>query len=64
MKTTLTQQTIVALERRYNADNDLIPGAPLVTWTDSKIVEITDQLLAYILQLEQRIITLEKKQSA
>jgi hypothetical protein len=48
----MTQDKIKRLKQRYNPDNDLIPGAPAVTWADR-------QLLAIIEALEERVKELE-----
>jgi hypothetical protein len=31
---------VVRIEGRYNADNDIIPDAPVVTWTDMELLNI------------------------
>lgn len=36
---------IELLKRRYDGDNDLIPGAPVVTYADMELLMITKSLL-------------------
>lgn len=43
------------LKNQYNADRDLIPGAPLVTWTDRQLLEVIERLEARITTLEAQI---------
>ena len=52
---------IQAVERRYNAENDIIPGAPAVTYTDLQLLEIVKDLLETNKYLMARIEQLEKQ---
>jgi hypothetical protein len=37
---------------RYNGDNDIIPGAPVVTWADAQLAYILGLLLKKVEELE------------
>jgi hypothetical protein len=54
------QDSIETLRNRYNGDNDIIPGDPIVTWADEELVYIAEGLLERIEALEAK---LEKLQS-
>jgi SpoVK/Ycf46/Vps4 family AAA+-type ATPase len=36
------------IEHRYNPENDVIPGAPDVTWADSELMDAVKYLVAEI----------------
>lgn len=40
------------VERRYNPENDLIPNAPSVTYTDHVLIEVVKELLERIEKME------------
>jgi hypothetical protein len=40
------------IERRYNPENDLIPNAPRVTYTDHVLIEVIKELLERVEKLE------------
>jgi len=49
------------VERRYNADREVIPGGPDVTWADNEILDMVrtlaqavDQLQAQVKELQER----------
>lgn len=43
------------LERRYDGDNDLIPGAPDVTWADFQLLTIIKIQTKMIMDLQRQI---------
>lgn len=49
--------TLRELEDQYDPEHDIAPGIPLVSWTDSQLIEI-------IKKLERRIAKLEKQLAA
>jgi len=55
-----TERRIVAVQRRYDAEND-VPVGPAVTWADNQIASAVDDLLKYVYQLEKRIEKLEEQ---
>jgi hypothetical protein len=57
------EQTIERLNDLYNPERDLIIGAPRVTHTDYKIVEMISDLLSHVKALESRISELEDEAS-
>lgn len=46
---------IEQIERRYNAENDTIPDAPTVTWTDDAILTIIKELVNVIVTQQETI---------
>ena len=44
---------------RYNAENDIIPGAPMVTWADYSLAQCIEELEDRIYDLQRRIDKLE-----
>lgn len=60
-------QTIIIRERtekilgRYNPENDTIPGAPSVTWTDQQLMECIDRLVIVVEDLQDQIQALDEK---
>lgn len=49
------------LKRHYDADNDLIPGAPRVTWADNELIELIEILTNEVMDLRQRLKELDQK---
>ena len=49
------------LEHRYDADSDLIPGAPAVTWADNVLAEIVSYQQTEIALLTMRVEQLEHR---
>lgn len=43
------------ITRRYDGDNDVIPGAPSVTWSDMQLVEIANALLDFTVEQGKKI---------
>lgn len=61
---TLDQKTkfdIERIEQRYNGDNDIIPGAPVVTWADNELLVIIKKLIERIDLQHEEIIELRKQ---
>ena len=46
---------IEGIEDRYNADNDIIPNAPLVTWADYELLELIKYLLDEVEDLQKEV---------
>jgi hypothetical protein len=46
---------------RYDGENDLILGAPVVTWSDFELLDIISSLLAMVEDLQKQINDLEKE---
>jgi len=44
---------------RYNAENDTIPNAPAVTWSDNQVAEVVYSLIQQVQALTYRVATLE-----
>jgi hypothetical protein len=57
---TIETETTRAMNR-YNAENDIIPGTPVVTWADQTAYEQIIRLLHLVENLQQRVEELEKK---
>jgi hypothetical protein len=49
------EQMLEHWEARYNGDNDLIPGAPVVTASDMAALEMIRDLLCLIEELQDQI---------
>jgi translation elongation factor EF-Tu-like GTPase len=49
------KQMLEQWEARYNGDNDLIPGAPMVTASDMAALEMIRDLLCLIEELQDQI---------
>ena len=47
------------INHRYDAENDVTPGAPMVTWADYSLAECIEELESRIYVLERRINSLE-----
>ena len=43
------------VENRYDAENDLIPGAPAVTWADRKLLDMVLDLTQIVEDLQAQI---------
>lgn len=43
------------VEAAYNGDNDLIPGAPIVTWADHVLLQAVRDLTRRVGELERQI---------
>lgn len=43
----------------HDADNDTVPGLPIVTWADSQLLELIEILLNEVLSLKEKINQLE-----
>lgn len=52
---------IDGLKSHYDADNDLIPGAPIVTWADNELIELIEILMNEVMDLRQRLKELDQK---
>lgn len=52
---------VESIERLYNGDHDLIPGAPVVTWTDNQLACAITRMLTVIESLNDRIAVLENE---
>lgn len=48
----MIQTDIQQIKDLYNADNDVIPGTPRVTWTDRQLLDMIEILLDRIESLE------------
>jgi hypothetical protein len=44
----IIRNTIEQVERRYNAENDIIPGTPFVTWADHQLLELVHELAGIV----------------
>ena len=44
---------------RYNAENDIIPGAPMVTWAEYSLAQCIEELEDRIYKLERLVEALE-----
>ena len=55
-------QTIQRIHDRYDAERDVIPGAPAVTWADEQLAQAIDILLDRIFALQTRVKWLEDGQ--
>jgi len=51
----LIKAKIDIVGRRYNPENDTIPGAPIVTWADSYILDIIS-VMANVIETQQATI--------
>lgn len=60
VKTLKLMDIIGKIEGRYNGDNDLIPGAPVVTWTDNQLADALSRAVTIIEELNDRITVLEQ----
>lgn len=49
------------IQKKYDPENDTIPGAPAVTWTDMQLAYIADRLRHKVKELEARIEQLERE---
>ena len=47
------------IHARYDADNDMRPDGPPVTWAEEQLAQLIDRMKARIDALEQRIQALE-----
>jgi len=52
---TIIINDIEMIERRYNPENDTVPGQPSVTWTDNQLLNIARGLVD-IVRTQQEII--------
>ena len=52
MTTHYTDTLISTIRNRYNPENDVIPGAPMVTYIDWALLTIIDELKERIERLE------------
>lgn len=43
------------IEGRYNGDNDIIPGAPVVQWADMELVQIVKQPALMVEDLQTQL---------
>jgi hypothetical protein len=55
MDTNSIIRSVEKLKSRYNPENDLIPGAPQVTWSDYELLEICEYLLKQCWGLQAQI---------
>lgn len=49
------KRDIERIEGRYDAENDTIPGAPIVTWTDIQLLELIKELTRMVGVLQKQI---------
>ena len=54
------EQLLEHWEARYNGDNDLIPGAPVVTASDMAALDMIRDLLCLIEELQDKIDDLQE----
>jgi hypothetical protein len=57
------RREISRIESRYNGDNDLIPGAPIVTWADWSPLEIVKDLVDQVEDLQKTLADLGRNPS-
>lgn len=55
----LVLSKVQRINERYNPENDVIPGVPLVTITDFELLQLVESLLTRYAQLQKRVVTLE-----
>ena len=55
MNKSTRERIINELETEYNADNDLVAGAPRVTWADRIIFNLVIDLMEKVVKLEAEI---------
>lgn len=60
-RTTIIKNRIEAIERRYDPENDTIPGAPAVTWADGQLLDCIERLVDVVEDLQDQINTLQGK---
>ena len=53
-------EKVERLGGRYNAENDIVPGQPIVSWADMELAEAVNKLAEVVNELERRIEELEK----
>lgn len=58
----IIDRSVKAIEHRYNAENDIIPGAPAVTWADNELLEIIKHLVIVAEYLQDQIDQLKRLQ--
>lgn len=47
------------VQNRYDAENDVIPGAPAVTWADNQLAECVAELVNVVDKLKKELETLK-----
>jgi hypothetical protein len=52
---------IQSIEEGYDGDFDILPGHPLVNWTDKRLLEIVKQLNYKVRLLEEQVENLQNK---
>lgn len=57
------KQALERLQGRYNPENDIIPGAPDVTYSDHTLLESCVALIEEVEQLRERVTVLEEERS-
>lgn len=50
-----------ALANRYDGENDIIPNAPVVTYTDMQLLDMVGQLLNLVVDLTEQVNDLKDK---
>lgn len=53
------ESNLHTLDNRYDAENDIIPGAPKVTHTDWLLSDCIENLLMEVIALKKRMASLE-----
>ena len=51
---------VARLDWKYNPENDIVPGQPIVLWADMELAEAVKKLAEVVNELERRIEELEK----
>lgn len=62
-QTNRAKRTAEEIERRYDPECDIIPGAPMVTATEKRLLEMVLYLVAAIESLEKQVETIQEKMS-
>lgn len=52
---------IEKIHRRYNAENDTIPGGPMVTWAECDLAVVVGELFSTIETLQDAVIELDNR---
>jgi hypothetical protein len=54
-QTIIIKNHIESMERRYNPECDVIPGAPSVTWADEQLLYMIKHLVIVVEDLQDQI---------
>lgn len=52
------QSRLDSLETRYNPENDIVPGQPVVSYADIALLEVVRDLLKMVEDLQKQILEL------